>query len=116
MNIKTKSWYRLPLKKIGGFFLARVDLDLLKVNRKNKPILVKGKNFEQNFESITDTIKFFNTLNIKLDRKTLYIRLKWLPSPLIPIDPHSTPTSGDRGKGKGEEEKYIKIIILLINN
>ena len=28
------------------------------------------------FESITDTIKYFNTLNIKLDRKTLYLRLK----------------------------------------
>ena len=47
-----------------------------KVNRKNKPILVKGENFEKEFESITDTIKYFDTLNIKLDRKTLYLSLK----------------------------------------
>ena len=39
-------------------------------------ILVKGKIFDKNFESITDTIKFFNSLNIKLDRKTIYLRLK----------------------------------------
>ena len=39
-------------------------------------ILVKGESFEKEFESITDTIKFFNTLNVKLDRKTLYLRLK----------------------------------------
>ena len=52
------------------------DLDSLKINRKNKPIFVKGENFEKEFESITDTIKYFDTLNIKLDRKTLYLRLK----------------------------------------
>jgi hypothetical protein len=52
------------------------NLDLLKFNRKNKSILVKGENFKRNFESITDTIKFFNTLNIKLDRKSFYIHLK----------------------------------------
>jgi hypothetical protein len=51
----------------------------LKVNKKNKPILVKGENSdsgEKEFESIMDTIKYFNTLNIKLDRKMLYTRLK----------------------------------------
>lgn len=78
------------------------ELDLLKVNKKNKAILVfpvglrptgkikmtprglgppgailvKGESFEKEFESITDTIKFFNTLNVKLDRKALYLRLK----------------------------------------
>ena len=52
------------------------DLATLKVNRKNKPILVKGENFEKEFESITDTIKYFSTLNIKLDRKALYLHLK----------------------------------------
>lgn len=52
------------------------DLDSLKVNRKNKPILVKRENFEKEFESITDTIKYFDTLSIKLDRKALYLRLK----------------------------------------
>jgi len=52
------------------------DLDSSKVNRKNKSVLVKGDNFDKEFESITNTIKYFDTLNIKLDRKTLYLRLK----------------------------------------
>jgi hypothetical protein len=56
--------------------IVDTDLDSLKVNRKNKPILVKGENFEKEFESITDTIKYFDTLNIKLDRKALYLHLK----------------------------------------
>ena len=47
-----------------------------KVNIKNKPILVKGDNFEEEFKSITDTINYFNFLNIKLDRKTLNLHLK----------------------------------------
>ena len=55
---------------------VNTDLDSLKINKKNKPILVKGENFEKEFESITDTIKYFDTLNIKLDRKSLYLRLK----------------------------------------
>ena len=58
------------------------------MNRKNKPILVKGpvatggwtcsagENFEKEFESITDTIKYFGTLNIKLNRKAIYLHLK----------------------------------------
>lgn len=50
--------------------------DSSKVNRKNKCVSVKGGDFEKDFESITDTIKYFDTLNIKLDRKTLYLRLK----------------------------------------
>lgn len=52
------------------------SIDSFKVNIKNKPILVKGDNFEKEFESITDTINYFNSLNIKLDRKTLYLHLK----------------------------------------
>lgn len=52
------------------------DSDSLKVNRKNKTILVKGENFDKEFESITDTIKYFYSLDIKLDRKTLYLHLK----------------------------------------
>lgn len=55
---------------------VNTDLGLLKVNKKNKPISVKGENFEKEFESIIDTIKYFDTLNIKLDRKSLYLRLK----------------------------------------
>lgn len=55
---------------------TNTDLDSLKVNLKNKPVLVKGENFDKEFESITDTIKYFYTLNIKLDRKTLYLCLK----------------------------------------
>lgn len=54
----------------------KVDTDLLKVNRKNKPVKVKGENFYKEFESIVDTIEYFDSLNIKLDRKTLYLRLK----------------------------------------
>lgn len=55
------------------------DLDSLVINRKNKPILVvkAGEiHFYREFDSITDTIKHFDNLNIKLDRKTLYLRLK----------------------------------------
>ena len=55
---------------------ANTNLDSLKVIRKNKPILVKRESFEKEFKSIIDTIKYFATqLNIKLDRKTLYLRL-----------------------------------------
>jgi hypothetical protein len=54
----------------------KVDKDSLKLNRKNKPLVVKGVNLEKEFESILSTIKYFETLNIKLDRKTLYLRLK----------------------------------------
>jgi hypothetical protein len=52
------------------------DSDSLKLLKKIKPVLIKGLNFEKRFESITDSIKYFETLGIKLDRKTLYIRLK----------------------------------------
>jgi len=69
---------------IDEYKKLKIDIDSLKVNRKNKPILVKGAtkqstspvDFEREFESIMDTIKYFDTLNIKLDRKTLNIRLK----------------------------------------
>jgi hypothetical protein len=50
--------------------------DSLKVNKKNKPILVRGQNFEKEFESIMVTVKYFYTLNIKLDRNTLNNSLK----------------------------------------
>lgn len=46
------------------------------LNKKNKAILVKKDNFAKRFDSITDTIKYFNTLNIKLDRKSLNVHLK----------------------------------------
>ncbi len=64
---------------------AKTSLNSLKVNRKNRPIIVKGNIFDaelgkfvhqKEFKSIIDTIRFFNSLNLKLDRKTLYIRLK----------------------------------------
>ena len=63
---------------IDEYKKLKVDTSLtsLKVNIKNKPVLVKGENFEKEFESITDMIKYFNSLNIKLDRKTLNLRLK----------------------------------------
>ena len=78
---------------IDEYKKLKIDTDLLKVNKKNKPLLVKalaatsrsrqgnpagrvGENLEKEFESIKDTIKYFKTLNISLDRKTLYTRLK----------------------------------------
>ena len=36
----------------------------------------EDKNFEKEFENIMDTVKYLDTLNIKLDRKTLNNRLK----------------------------------------
>jgi len=60
-------------------FKEDTSLDSFKVNIKNKPILVKGDNTalrEKEFGSITDTINYFNSLNIKLDRKTLNLHLK----------------------------------------
>jgi hypothetical protein len=56
--------------------LRDADLATLKVNKTYKPLLVKGEDFEKEFESITDTIKYFGTLDIKLDRKPLYLHLK----------------------------------------
>jgi len=49
------------------------NLDLVKVNINNKAILVKGENMDKQFVSIKDTIQYFNTLNIKIDRKALYL-------------------------------------------
>ena len=46
------------------------------IKKKNKPVLVKGPDFEKEFESITDTIKYFESIDIKLDRKYLNIKLK----------------------------------------
>lgn len=61
---------------IDEYKKLKVNTDSLIINRKNKPILVKGENFNNVFNSITETIKHFDNLNIKLDRKTLYLRLK----------------------------------------
>ena len=64
---------------IDEYKKLKVDSDSFKkVNKKNKPILVKGvcSNFEKRFESIMDLIRHFKTLGIKLDRKSLYICLK----------------------------------------
>lgn len=59
---------------------SRIDTGSLKGNKKNQPILVKGEMLaaqqQKEFESIMDTVKYFDTLNIKLDRKTLNTRLK----------------------------------------
>lgn len=43
------------------------------VNKKNKPLIVKSEDNtnEQTFFSITDTIKYFESQGIKLERKTL---------------------------------------------
>jgi hypothetical protein len=55
---------------------AKEDSETLKVNKKKKPILVTKENIRKEFESITETIKYFDSINIKLDRKNLYLHLK----------------------------------------
>jgi hypothetical protein len=70
-----------PAAVAKGAKKSKNDSDSLKFNKKNKPILVsrwKGfENFEKEFESITDTIKYFDSiLSIKLDIKNLYLHLK----------------------------------------
>ena len=55
---------------------SKDDSDSLKVNKQKKPILVIREDFEAEFDSITDTIKYFDSINIKLDRKSLYLHLK----------------------------------------
>lgn len=52
------------------------QLLFLRLIKKNKSVLVKGPDFEKEFESITDTIKYFESIGIKLDRKYLSIKLK----------------------------------------
>ena len=69
----------LPDEKIGLIIneYKNTKNDLLKINKKNKPILVKGiGGFEKQFESIKETITYFDSINIKLDRKNLYLHLK----------------------------------------
>ena len=61
---------------IDEFKKLKINSDFLMVNKKNKPILVKGDNFEKSFKSIKDTIRYFKSLGIKLDRKTLNLYLK----------------------------------------
>ena len=51
-------------------------VDIPKVNKKNRPVLVKGPDLKKEFETITDTIKYFESIGIKLDRKYLTIKLK----------------------------------------
>ena len=65
----------LIIDEYKKFKIVTDDLSL-KLSKKSKPILVKGENLEKEFESITDTVKYFKTLNIQLDRKTLNNRLK----------------------------------------
>ena len=55
---------------------GKSDSEFLIANIKNKPLLAKKENFEKEFESITDTVKYFKVLGISLDRKTLNARLK----------------------------------------
>ena len=54
----------------------KVDLDIVNINKKNKPLLVKDKIFEMEFDSILDTVKYFKSLGKYLDRKTLNIKIK----------------------------------------
>jgi len=58
----------------GGGTLLKQDA----TQKKNKAISVKGENplWQKDFDSIMDTVKYFDTLNIRLDRKTLNLRLR----------------------------------------
>lgn len=47
-----------------------------KINKKNKSILVNNDTFSKQFNSIMDTIRYFENIDIILDRKTLNSRLK----------------------------------------
>lgn len=44
-------------------------------NKKNKSLIVKSENFEMEFNSITDGIKYFKDQGIYLDRKYLYLKI-----------------------------------------
>jgi len=61
---------------IDEYKKAKEGTDSIKVNKKNKPIIVVKDNEKKEFESISDTIKYFDSINIKLDRKNLYLSLK----------------------------------------
>lgn len=60
---------------IDEYKKLKVDIDTLKLNNKNKPLLVKGENFEKVFDSILDAVRYFENIGIKLDRKTLNVRI-----------------------------------------
>ena len=79
-NFLCKYSDKLPddFKQVGlimdEYLKSKTDnVSLKKFNRNNKPLIVKGINFEKEFESILATIRYFDSLNIKLDRKYLYI-------------------------------------------
>lgn len=59
-------------KKLNKYSAPSED----KVNKKNKGILVNNGSFSKEFNSIMDTIRYFENINIKLDRKTLNESLK----------------------------------------
>ena len=49
---------------------------MIKLIKKNKGILVNNDTFSKEFDSIMDTIRYFEKISIKLDRKILKTRLK----------------------------------------
>ena len=65
----------IPIPKIelikDEYKKLKVDIDILNINKKNKALLVKGENFEMEFDSIMDTVRYFNNIGIILERKTL---------------------------------------------
>lgn len=60
---------------INEYKKLKVDIDTVKLNKKNKPLLVKGENFEMEFDSIMNTIRYFKEKGITLDRKSLYLKI-----------------------------------------
>jgi hypothetical protein len=61
---------------IAEYKKAKEGIDSIKVNKKNKPVIAVKENDKKEFQSITDTIKYFHSINIKLDRKILYLSIK----------------------------------------
>lgn len=62
---------------IDEYKKSKIEINLVEeVNKKNKPVLVKGENFKKEFESITATVKYFKDINKILNKKVLNKRLK----------------------------------------
>ena len=60
---------------IDEYKKLKVDIDILNINKKNKTLLVKGENFEMEFDSIMDTARYFKSIGIILVIKTLNMKI-----------------------------------------
>ena len=60
---------------IDEYKKLKADIDILNINKNNKALLVKGENFEMEFDSIMDTVIYFKNIGIILERKTLNMKI-----------------------------------------